>query len=208
VAENEMLPLEETVAQDELPPELADYSDADVPMGWTVSNLSSADWALSRVADYEREIAENKQLLAEGIARLKLKTDALNAKAAKSVAWFTWQLKRWALQNRPVLLKGGSKKSRALIHGTIGWRKEGGGLEVEDAEKLLAWAQKQPVEFNLVRITEEPAINVIKAWVMEGDGDPAQFPPGMKVGQAKDEFYIRAQSQAPKKEQDNDDAAE
>lgn len=210
MAENEMLPLDapETVDEDAPPPEISDYVDEEVPHGWTISNLASADWALSRVADYEREIAENKQLLADGIARLKLKTDALNAKAEKSVAFFTWQLKRWATQNRPLLLKGGKKKSRPLLYGTIGWRASGGGFEVVDKDALLAWAQKQPVEFNLVRVTEEPAIQAIKDWVMDGDGDPAKFPPGLKVGKPKDEFYVRAQSQAPKKEQDNDDTAE
>lgn len=192
----------------ELPPELQDYQFFDEGlhefMGraansgerWEIDSLATADWALSRIADLEQEIAENDAVLEEHIARLRAKNDALNARAQRGMEFFTWHLQRWAEMNRETLLKGGKRKSRALHHGSIGWRKRPGGLQVIDSSTLLAWAEKQPAELGLVRYTAAPAVREIREWV-EKQEELESLPPGLEVVEPKDEFVVKAVRQAP-----------
>lgn len=155
---------------------------------WCVSDLTSADWALSRLADLEREQAENRALEAAAISRIKLKAELLNEKLGRGVAFFRSRIEAYAETHRAELLGGGKKKSRALLHGTIGWRKTGGGLEVKDEAALLAWAQSQPAESGVLRIKESPALDEIgKAFKRTGE-----IPPGMDVKPEVEKLIIDA----------------
>jgi phage host-nuclease inhibitor protein Gam len=214
VAENEELALAEGyeyVAPEELepeppaedpnaiPPELAGYVDEELGQAWSVKSLDGADWALKRIADLQAEVDENNRILEEHLAYNRMKTDALNAKVQRGIDFFTWHVKLWANENKDILLRGGKKKSRSLLHGTIGWRRKGGGVKVTDEGLLLKWAQTQPVELGFVRITEEPAIKAIKAWVEKSEELEA-MPPGLAVNEATDELEIKAVHAKPSNE--------
>lgn len=188
---------------DALPEELASYVDEELGEKWSIQSLTDADWALRRVAAFEEEIAENKAVVEEEIAILKLKLEALNRTAQRGLAFFTWHLTRWAKANKDILLKGGKKKSRGLPHGTIGWRQKGGLLKVSNPDALLTWALSMPAELELVRIKEEPAVANIKAWV-EAEEGLEKLPPGLEVEPTRDELEIKAVRQMPKKGQSNE----
>lgn len=152
---------------------------------WRVENLGSADWALGRLKELEREIAQNEAIAAEAVRRLEARVQVLNDRAMRGVRFFRAKLLEYLLTHRAELLGTGKKKSRDLPHGRLGFRKAGGGLEVVDKEALLAWAQAQPVELELVRITEAPAIAAIKAHCEATQ----KVPPGMVLQPDVDEPY-------------------
>jgi len=154
--------------------------------GWRVENLIDADWCLKRIANLQREIAENEAIEAAHIQRLKLRTLALNERVARGVRFFTGAIQAYAEQHRPELCPG-KKKSRALAHGSIGWRKVGGGLTVTDQAKLLEWAKAKSPEGGLVRVKEEPALALIKT-VFETTGE---VPDGTEPNPERDEFQVK-----------------
>lgn len=175
---------------DALPVELESYvddSDPQVAAKWRIKSLADADWALRRAGELQAEMDENNRILEEAIARLTLRNDNLNARIARGVSFFEWHLKRWAETNRAVLLKGGARKSRKFLHGSIGWRAKGGGFFVVDEAELLGWAQQQDPLLGFVRITEKPAIDAIK----EHAKRTGECPPGMDVREPDDVFEVK-----------------
>lgn len=171
--------------------EYVDAEDESVREGWEVRDLSSLDWALSRIADLEAERAENEQLKQEAIARIEAKAEKLNRSVDHGLAFFRSRVAVYAHTHRAELLKGGKKKSRKLPHGTIQFKKVGGGYEVTDAEALLAWARQQPAEAEVLRIREEPALAAIKKHV-ESTGE---VPPGLEERPESEEIRITAEEE-------------
>jgi phage host-nuclease inhibitor protein Gam len=167
-----------------------DEEEPNVGPGWHVGNLSDADWALRRMASLQRQIKENDALLEANVARLQLRHAKMNEALARGLAFFAAKVEEYATLHRAELLGGGKRKSRKLLHGSIGWRKTGGGFKMNDKEALLAWAQKQPVELNLVRIKEEPAWDRIK----EDLRSTGELPPGVDVEPEGETFKIEALS--------------
>jgi phage host-nuclease inhibitor protein Gam len=169
---------------------------ADIPVvdglaqSWQVSTLDECDWALSRLADLEREIAEVEAIAAKRIAEIKGRAQALTEKARKDAEFFRSRVEVFAESRQKELLGTGKKKSRALLHGVLSWRKVGGGLVVADPDRLLAWAQAQPIESGVLRISEAPDLKAIKAR-HEKDG---VIPDGMDLSEERDELTIKAVS--------------
>ena len=175
------------------PDAVEEYQDEEMPEarpGWHIGDLGALDWALSRVADLEREMAENERLAALAIERIRLRTLKLNERAARGVQFFSGRIREYAELHRAELLGGGKKKSRALVHGTVGWRKKGGGLSVTDVEALLAWARAQPVEAELLRIKEEPALSAIKKHYAA----TGEVPDGCDVEPEVEEFTLKTEA--------------
>jgi phage host-nuclease inhibitor protein Gam len=164
-----------------------DDSDPNVRDGWSINSLSSADWALSRVSDLEAELAENNAVAEEAIARIQSRADKLNERVQKGITFFRSALAAYAYAHRDELLKGGKKKSRALLHGSLGWKKAGGDLKVQDREALLAWARTQPVEKAFLRIKEEPAVDEVKRHFKAS----GEIPPGCDVEPEREDFVVK-----------------
>lgn len=174
--------------------EYVDEENEAVRAGWRVDSVSSLDWALARKAALEAEMETNEALVSEAIDRLQARLNELNDQAMRGVRFFDQRINEYAQANKEELLGGGKKKSRKLPHGTVGWRKSPGGLEVVDEAALLAWAQAQPVELALTRVEEKPNLKVIKAYAEDHSTEEAAFiPPGTKVKEEVEKFYIEAE---------------
>jgi phage host-nuclease inhibitor protein Gam len=156
--------------------------------GWSIKDLGAADWSLARIADLEREVDENTAMANAQIAKLQHKAQALNAPLLRRVEFFRTMLAAYAQANRAAILGNGKKKSRALLHGVLAWRKIGGGLTVTDRDALLEWARAQPVELELVRVREEPAVAEIKRHCAA----TGEVPPGAEVVPEGEEFSVKA----------------
>jgi phage host-nuclease inhibitor protein Gam len=154
---------------------------------WLPENEADLDWALKRICDLRAEIAENDRILEAHLARLELRRQTLNARLQRGVDFFESVAKSYAFVHRDRLLKGGKKKSRSLPHGTVGWRKAGGGLEVKDSKALLEWAKGQPPELGLVRTKEEPAMSEVQKLHKE----TGEVPPGTDVKPETEELYVK-----------------
>lgn len=163
-----------------------DEEDQRATDGWHIQDIETLDWALSRMADLKREIAENESVMEAAIIRLRMRTAKLNERAARGVTFFEGRVREYAEIHRKDLLGGGKKKSRALPHGVVSWRKSGGGFKANDKEALLAWAQKQPVELGFIRFKEEPAWDVIKAHCEK----TGEAPPGVDVEPESETFKV------------------
>lgn len=156
--------------ENEKPSELESITGA--ALAWRPESVEDLDWCLQRMAELQRAIAQNDAILASAIERAKAKTTELNARLLKSVEFFHVHALRFADEHRTELLGGGKAKSRTLLHGRVGWRTRGGGLEVVDEAALLAWAKEQPSEAGLVRTTEAPALAEIKKYATEHQVEP------------------------------------
>lgn len=154
---------------------------------WRIETLADADWALRRCGDLQAELAENEALLAKAVERLEARHSTLAMRIRRGLEFFTAKLREYAEQHRADLLKGGKRKSRALLNGTLGWRKKGGGLKVLDEAALLDWCRRQPVESGLLRVKEEPALAEVRRHFKES-GEVAD---GCEPEPERDEFEAK-----------------
>lgn len=163
-----------------------DQLDAEKRGAWCVNSLEDADFALRRLGELQTEISENLRVEQANIDRIKLRTEALNKRCQRGVDYFAGKLREYVEAHRAELFKG-KKKSRALLHGHIGTRLVGSGLKVVDAAKLLEWCAKQPVELEVLRVIQEPALAAIK----EHSKHTGEIPDGMTLSAGEDEFYAK-----------------
>lgn len=170
-------------------PEYQDDENPAVQDGWKVDSISSADWALARIASLEMQMEQNKAILAERIAEARDRTKKLNESLERGVRFFRAHLAVYASTNRDALLGGGKGKTRKLLHGYIQFKKAGGDLKLLDEKALLAWAREQPVELEFVRIIEEPAISEIKAHFKT----TGEVPDGMELQPEREDVVISAE---------------
>jgi phage host-nuclease inhibitor protein Gam len=169
-------------------PSYQDETDPAVREGWQIDSIGSLEWAMSRVADLETEAAENEAALAEAHRRLDARAAQLADRVKRGIGFFKAAVLRYMEAHRPELLKGGKKKSRVLLYGSVGWRASGGRLRVLDREMLAAWAAKQPVELGLFRIKIEPEMKVIQAYAKAGN----LIPPGCEWESEHETAYVNA----------------
>jgi phage host-nuclease inhibitor protein Gam len=156
---------------------------------WKIQGLDTLDWALRRLAEARRFIAENDAVAAANIARIEKATEKLNAASAHDVAFFSGVIEQYVRDNRRTLIGIGSKKSRSFPHGTVSFRKTGGRPVIGDKEALMQWAMAQPVEANVVRLKMELAWDQIKSMVEEKAIRP---PPGVDIEPETETFKIEA----------------
>lgn len=149
---------------------------------WRVANLVDLDWCLKRIGELELEKSDNEQMARVRIAEIQVRLEKLNARAQFGIGFFQGKIREYAEAHRDELITG-KKKSRAFIHGSIGWRKTGGAPVKVNPESLLEWARSQPIEKGFLRIREEPAWDTIKEHVK----NTGEVPNGVDL-EPEDEF--------------------
>lgn len=169
---------------------LEDYSPDALAAGgsWMPSSIRDLEWALECVAESEEEIAQVDAQLADVIKRATARADKLKAMAQRRAHYFSGRVAEYAEAHRSELLTG-TKKSRELIAGRIGWRKKGGRIRVEDKAALAAWLETQPVERGLARVKLEPDMAALQANCKE----TGEVPPGCTFEEERDEVYVEAE---------------
>jgi phage host-nuclease inhibitor protein Gam len=170
-----------------LPGELGDFAEDGIDAGWKIETLQSADWALQRLAECEAEAEEVERQAAAAIDRIRRRAEALKLKASRGAGFFRFKLSEYAETHRKDLVPG-KKKSRDFVHGRIGWRKKGGGLEVVDKAALCDWLATQPVEKGLYRMTLAPEMRALQTQFKE----TGEVFPGCEVRPEYDEIHIEA----------------
>ncbi len=182
--------------------EYQDETDPTVRGSWEITSLGSADWALQRMAECEAEAEAIEGQYRETVRRLRSRTDELKARVSRGAEFFRFKLLEYAERNRTALLHG-KKKSRAFLHGAIGWRQKGGRLTVTDETALAAWIESLPAEDPRVRVKRSPDLKAIHARYAAEDGaaqqsidagevpEPVTIPPGMTFEPVRDEIEIK-----------------
>lgn len=146
--------------------------------------LEDADYVLEQIADLRRTVVENERVERANIERIAARTEMLNEPLRKRIDYLEGALRAWAEANRDTLLTGKSK-SRKLHHGTLGWRKTGGGLRVVDESLALGWVRANLPE--AVRTREEIDKAALKL-IFRNNGE---VPLGCDVEPERDEFYAK-----------------
>jgi phage host-nuclease inhibitor protein Gam len=181
----------ELVAAAEAADPYADYQDTEdekVTGAWAIETVTSLDWALSCVAASEAEAREADAMAKAAKARIDAKAAQMKAAAERRAGFFRFKIEEYAERNRETLLGGGKKKSRTLLHGTIGWRSSQERIVVTDPQALEAWLVTQPVERGLFRQTIAPDLKALQA-LFQASGE---VPPGCDTKPAADELYVKA----------------
>lgn len=172
------------------PAEFAGYEDEQdqaVTPAWRIENISTADWALRRLAECEAEAAAIDEQYAAAVAALSERRDALKAKAERGAGFFRFKIAEYAERERGSLLKG-KKKSHDFLHGRISFRSKAERLEVTDRAALEDWLAAQPVEAGLYRMRLEPEMRALQ----ERFRSTGECPPGTDVKPAEESISIDA----------------
>lgn len=169
-------------------PTYTDETDPTVRDGWAIQDIGSLEWAMSRVADLEAEARENKEALAAAHAALDRRAAMLQEKVQKGIAFFRGAVLSYMEEHRNELLKGGKKKSRTMLYGTVGWRAAGGRLKVVDKDALAGWLSVQPVELGLYRVKVEPEMAALQAYCR----DRNMVPPGTELEMPHETAFVKA----------------
>lgn len=156
---------------------------------WSIGNVAELDWAMKRLAEFRKMVAQNNAVEAANIARVKAVTQRLNESMAGDIAFFSGQIEQYVRANRLALIGSGKKKSRTFVHGTVAFRKSGGHPVITDKELLFQWAMSQPVEANVIRLKTELAWDTIKSMVEKTTGE---IPPGVDIEPETESFKIEA----------------
>lgn len=172
-----------------LPPSYEDAEDPSVRSDWAAGSepwrihlIGDADFALRRMGELQAEIQQLNDLKNAAISRIETRHRKLVGRAELGVVFFRAQLELWATEHRGMLLAG-KKKSRQLLHGSIGWRSKPAKLEVTNDARLLDWA----IANDMVRRTEKPAMDAIGAYFKK-TGD---IPPGTDVIDGHEAFEVK-----------------
>jgi len=105
-----------------------------------VQNIGGLDWAGGKWAEYERGISENERLMVAAVARIRDRTEALNAPLEREAEKFRTAIEIYAHSHRDEILVGRAK-SRTLPSGLmLAWRTKPAVLEVTDYDALWEWA--------------------------------------------------------------------
>jgi len=148
-----------------------------LPPALTVRDAESANWVVRKIVE-ARAYAERCELWAEHEKmRARREEDFLMLR-------FGRELRDYARAS--IAEHGDRRKSVALPAGTIGFRRAGAKLVIEDEEAVLRWARKtQP---NLVVIQE----SISKSGLTQYFEETGEIPPGgVRVEPEKDKFYIK-----------------
>lgn len=170
--------------------EVPDYIDDERPevkAAWRPETLADVEWMLQRIGELETVIAENEAVCEARVKQLRARTDQLNAVHQRGVSFFSTMLRWFCETNKAALLKNGKAKSRKFQSGTVAWRTKPATPVIQDKEKLLAWAQSQPIELGFLRIKEEPAWERVRGHVLTS----GELPPGVDLLPEEERFDIK-----------------
>lgn len=180
------------MADDELVPEYVDEEDPTVRSGgpWRIETVTHLDWAMSRLAALQLELADLADQERARVEAIEQRAAMLAERVQPGIAFFESQIAAYASSHRGTLLGGGPKKSRTVLHGTVGWREKPGKLVVKDAAALDAWLQTKGPDSGLYRIKLEPEMDALKALYAKEKA----IPPGCEWVEKEDTFYVKTQS--------------
>ncbi len=169
----------ETIADDPMIAE-GDTAHFDVPdqpdNNFNVSDQVSANWVVRRIIA-ARAYADHVKQWAEGELR--------RAEREEQFFWlrFGAQLKNWTANE--LSRQKTQRKSIKLPAGMLGFRNIAPKLVVLDERTLLTWARRELPE--AIKVTE----TISKTSLNEHFDKTGEIPSGVKVEDAKEQFYVR-----------------
>lgn len=157
----------------------------DVPA--EIASVNDIDPYLELILELDREEADLRQQFERVKGRFELMLDGIEGRRR----FFRERIRSYAEENRALLCTGG-KKSRACLHGVVGWKKRPDKLVVVDEAKLLDAA----TVLDMVKVIEKPDIKALT----EHFKAHGEIPAGAEWQPGGDEFYIKVGGETHKEE--------
>ena|SRR5690606_5421508 len=123
---------------------------------WRITDDSTADWALRRIAWHQAQIERRREFVQREMERLQAYLQAETERHERSIRFFESHLRAYfeLLRAEGAL---GNRKTYRLPHGALQMRASGPKFERDD-KQLLEWARQH----GLVRVSEAPDWSAIK----------------------------------------------
>jgi phage host-nuclease inhibitor protein Gam len=142
-------------------------------LAFAINDAASASWVVRKIVEAR---ARQERIKAWAAAELK----AARREEEFFLRRFGPELEAWAAENLH-----GQKKTLRLPDGTLGYRRKGLLLNIEDKEATLEWCRGNLPE--AVRVREDVLKTPLNEWVKE----TGEVPPGCEIKPGGDEFYVR-----------------
>lgn len=174
---------------------LADFlDDGDVQEGRFIPDKPIADdtqasSALRQLASVQKQMDANKQMADHERGRITAWEDEVNSPLAKKAAVLNAFLKSYAVRER----QKSDRKTIKLPYGTLTTRPVEAKIRFTDEEAFITWAWDQNIA-DLVRVKQEPALNIIKSSLTVADGHvmniDGEVAPGAVVDEPDEPFSV------------------
>lgn len=135
------------------------------------------DHYLEQLGQREQEITANTAVAEKRHAMIAAWEREQNGRLERECQWLRQQIEAWG---RPYDF--GSKKSRALPHGSFGFRATPAKVEITDMEVAVAFAEAEGLEVKKT-VGKKPLMGYIKAHAGE-------IPEGCEYVEGEDRFFI------------------
>lgn len=174
-------------------PALDDDVDPVEKSRFRVTDESSANWVLRKLADLQTRRAAAQAMLDNELDAIQRRFARVLKPIDNQIAFFDaafrTELAAWAktsLENR-------KERSVKLLHGSIGFRKKPDALVIEDEADIIDYAERTGLEC-VVRVKKEVAKTALKK-LLQTDPDIAEaLLPVARIEPGGDEFYVKPEA--------------
>ena len=169
---------------------LTEVFEAEEKPRFTVTDESSANWVLRKLAECDAEESAIKQMADEEIERIKKRAEKLLSPIQRKrqffEAVFTPQLEEFA-KSRVT----DTKRSVNLLHGKVGFRRGQEKLVIDDEEKAIIWAESECPD--AVKVVKSLLLTPAKAQLLKQCPETKALAGIMHIEPAEDKFYVKAE---------------
>lgn len=109
-------------------------------------------------------------------------------KLERRIAWLESQIRAHTPGDAERFKTLYGRKSLALPHGKVGFKASGGGIEITDSAKVLAFARKHGLE---IKTTHTVNKTPLQEWVQKNGEEPDPETDGFMVVPAADQFFVK-----------------
>jgi hypothetical protein len=131
----------------------------------TVSGDTEAAWTMRKLATLVKAKNANEAIADAEVKRIANWLTEVQTPLVNQIKFFTDVLEKYAAHERAA----GGRKTISLPHGKITTRPLNDKWEVADEAAFIAWAKTSGIA-DLVKVTEKPALTVIKS-ALQDDGE-------------------------------------
>lgn len=171
--------------------EYLDQTEAVEQEGFKVDDEQKANWALRKIAQFQKQQKHNNELATIEISKIEDWNKSENERLQQSIDFFQGHLASFAMEQRE---KDAKFKSMKLPNGRIGFRKKQAKWNYDDDQVIEALKKAEMTDF--INVTEKPNKSQIKKSfeVMNGkvvNPDTGEFIEGITVDEPGEDFTVK-----------------
>ncbi|HSH52363.1 MAG TPA: host-nuclease inhibitor Gam family protein [Bacteroidales bacterium] len=170
---------------------LQKFLDSEHKDRFKVTDESSANWALRKIAQHQKQMEQNNLVAEEEIYKIETWNKQVNNEAQQSIDYFQSLLAEYAAEKRK---ENPKMKTIKLPSGKLTFRKQQPRWNFDD-EKAALKSLKENDAADLIKVTEKPKLAEIKKAFIVKEGkvvnpDTGQIVEGITVENQPDKFGV------------------